>query len=186
MRFLRNFIIPNTSIMKHKILIIFSLILCFSINEILAQKVILLQKMGSTKRYFYEIGDKISVHLGDPEFVVYGTITYIDDSVCTVNKDYTFELSKVHEVWRTRHFLKASWAKFMLASVLYAGGSMINHALHDEKPLIDNTVPIVSGSFIALGTTAYLLRYKKCRMEDNWQIKVLDFEIFKERYGEKE
>jgi hypothetical protein len=58
---------------------------------------------------------------------------------------------------------------------------MINRGIHDEEPLIDNTVPIVSGSLIAMGTASYFLRYKKCKMEDNWKLKVLDYDIFKEK-----
>jgi hypothetical protein len=69
-----------------------------------------------------------------------------------------------------------------VAAGAYAGGSMINRAIHDESPLIDNTVPIVSGSFIALGTVSYLFRHKHCKMEDGWQMKVLDFDIYKTKY----
>jgi hypothetical protein len=57
---------------------------------------------------------------------------------------------------------------------------MFNHAINHEKPLIDNTIPIVSGSFVALGTTSYLLRHKHCKIEDGWKLKVLDFDILKE------
>jgi hypothetical protein len=146
-----------------------------------AQKVLMLQKAGTTKHYFYHIGDKISVRMGEPEFTVYGEITYIDDSVCTVNRDYTFKFEKVKEVIRPRHFLMGSWKKLYLASVLYAGGSMINRGIQGEEPLIDNTVPIVSGSFIVLGTMAYLFRFHHCKVEDNWHLKVLDYDIFKER-----
>jgi hypothetical protein len=58
---------------------------------------------------------------------------------------------------------------------------MINRAIHDEEPLIDNTVPIVSGSFIVLGTTAYLMRYRHFKKEKGWTIKVLDYDVFKEK-----
>ena len=167
--------------MKLRILLISTLLLVLVSQVVEAQKVLLLQKPGKTKRFFYEQGDKISVRMGEPEFTVYGVITYIDDSVCTVNKDYTFQLAKVNEVIRTRHFLSANWRKFYLAAILYAGGSMINRAINGNEPLIDNTIPIVSGSFVVLGTTALLLRYKHCKMENGWKLKVLDYDIFKEQ-----
>ncbi len=167
--------------MKLYSLFIWSLFLLLFIQTVDAQKVLMLQKPGTGKRYFYHTGDKISVRMGLPEFTVYGEITYVDDSVCTINKDYTFQLSKVNEVTRTRHFMSASWRKLFLVPVIYAGGSMINRSIHNEKPLVDNTIPIVSGSFIALGTTFLILRYKHCKMEDNWRLKVLDYDIFKEK-----
>lgn len=147
-----------------------------------SQKVILVQKSGKSKHFFYKVGDKITIRLGDPEFTVQGEISYIDDSVCTINRNYTFHLSKMNEVIRKRNFLYHSWRTLFAASIAYAGGSMINRAIHDEEPLIDNTVPIVSGSFIVLGTTAYLMRYRHLKKENGWTIKVLDFDVFKEKY----
>jgi hypothetical protein len=167
--------------MKLHFHILWIIIIVLFYQTVDAQKVLMLQKAGTSKRYFYHTGDKISVSMGEPEFTVYGEITYIDDSVCTVNRDYTFQLTKVKEVLRARHFLSVNWKKLYLAAVLYAGGSMINRAIHDEVPLVDNTVYIVSGSFIVLGTTAYLLRYHHCKVENNWHLKVLDYDIFKEK-----
>lgn len=147
-----------------------------------AQKVLLLQKPGKSNWVMYNTGDKISVRVGEPEFVVNGVISGIDDSTCTVNHNYTFQLSKVKDVIRTRHFASHSWRTLYLASVLYFAGSMFNHGINSEKPLIDNTVPIVSGSLSVLGTTALLLRHHHCRMEKGWCLKVLDFDIYKQNY----
>lgn len=171
--------------MKLPLLFIWTLVLLIFCQEMDAQKVILLQKPGKTKRFIYYPGDKIAVRMGEPEFMAGGEITYIEDTLCVVNKNFSIQLSKVKEVIITRHFLNASWRTLYAAAVAYAGGSLINRAIHDEKPLIDNTIPIVSGSFVALGTLSYLFRYKHCKMEDGWQMKVLDFDIYKERYEPK-
>jgi hypothetical protein len=172
--------------MRLNLIFISSILFLFMYQTVDAQKVLLLQKPGTTKRFLYKVGDQISIRIGEPAFTVSGQITYIDDSVCTVNKDYTFQISKVQEVIRTRHFLHNSWRKLFLASALYAGGSMINRSLNNEEPLIDSTIPIVSGSFIVLGTTAYLLRYRHLKMENGWVLKVLDFDIYKEKKEGKE
>lgn len=167
--------------MRLHVFFIWTIILILFCQTVEAQKVLLLQKPGKTKRYFYTQGDKITVRMGEPEFEVSGEITYIDDSTCTVNRNYTFQLSKVHQVYIKRPFLSGSWRKLYLAAGLYFAGSIFNHAINSEEPLIDNTVPIVSGSFVALGTTAYLLRNKHCKAEKGWKLKVLDYDIFKER-----
>jgi len=172
--------------MKIHLLIIYTLLFLLSCQTIYAQKVLLLQKPGTTKRYLYHVGDKIMVRMGDPEFNSGGEITYIDDSLCTLNKNYTFPIAKVKEVERMRSWFYFSWSKFFAASVVYAGGSIINRAIHNEKPIIDNTIPFVSGSLAALGTASLLLRYHHCKMEDGWILKVLDFDIYKERYEPKE
>ena len=36
----------------------------------------------------------MTIRIGEPEFTVQGEITYIDDSVCTINRDYTFIIQK--------------------------------------------------------------------------------------------
>ena len=169
--------------MRLNLFLIWTLLLVLFCQTVDAQKVLLLQKPGKTKRFFYESGDKIVVRMGDPEFEVSGEITYIDDSSCTVNRNYTFQLSKVHEVYIKRPFLSGAWRMMFLAAGVYFAGSIFNHAINHEEPLIDSTVPIVSGSFIALGTTSYLLRNKHCKMEKGWKLKVLDYDIFK---GNKE
>lgn len=167
--------------MRASIILIWTILLVLFFQTAEAQKVLLLQKPGKTKRFLYSQGDKIVVRMGDPEFAVSGEITNIDDSSCTVNRNYTFQLSKVHEVYIKRAFLSASWRTMFVAAGVYFFGSMFNHAINGEEPLIDNTVPIVSGSFVALGTTAYLLRNKHCKMEGGWKLKVLDYNVFKEK-----
>ena len=167
--------------MKAHQFLIWTILLVLLIQTVDAQKVILLQKPGYTKRFLYTAGDKIIVRLGDPEFGVSGEITFIDDSSCTINQNYTFQLSKVREVTIKRPFLSSAWRMMFLAGGVYAAGSMFNHAINGEKPLIDNTVPVVSGSFIALGITSYLMRNKHCKMKNGWRLKVLDYDIFKEK-----
>jgi hypothetical protein len=167
--------------MKIHAFLIWTILFFLICDTVDAQKVILLQKPGKTKRYLYTQGDKIAVKMGDPEFEASGEITNIDDSSCTINRDYTFQFSKVHEVYIKRPFLSGSWRMMFLAAGVYFAGSMFNHAINQEEPLIDNTVPYVCGSFVALGSTAYLLRNKHLKMEKGWKLKVLDYDIFKER-----
>lgn len=168
-------------LMKLHLYLIWTLLFVLMCQTVEAQKVLLLQKPGKTKRFFYSPGDKIVIQMGDPEFRVSGTITSIDDSSCTVNRNYTFQLSKVKEVSRVRPFLNGSWRTWFVAAGVYFFGSMFNHAINGEEPLIDNTVPYVSGSFVALGTTSYLLRNKHFKVEKGWTLKVLDYDIFKEK-----
>lgn len=168
-------------LMRTRLVLLLTVLFVLVYQTVDAQKVLLLQKPGKAKRYFYTTGDKIAVRMGDPEFEVSGEITNIDDSSCTVNRNYTIQLSKVHQVFIRRPFLSGSWRMLFLAAGVYFAGSMFNHAINHEEPLIDNTVPIVSGSFVALGTTAYLLRNKHCKMEKGWKLKVLDYDVFKEK-----
>lgn len=172
--------------MRFRLLFIWILLFVLACQTVEAQKVLLLQKPGKTKHFFYQTGDKISVRVGEPEFSVSGVITSIGDSSCTINKNYTFQFSKVKEVTIKRPFLSGSWRMMFVAAGVYAGGSIINRAINGDEPIIDNTIPIVSGSFVALGTIAYLLRYKHCKMEDSWNLKVLDYDIFIERKEVKE
>jgi hypothetical protein len=168
-------------LMRASLVLILTVIFVLIFQAVDAQKVLLLQKPGKSNRYFYTTGDRIGVRMGDPEFDVSGEITYIDDSTCIVNRNYTIQLSKVHQVYIKRPFLSGSWRMMFIAAGVYFVGSMFNHAINHEEPLIDNTVPYVSGSFVALGTTAYLLRNKHCKMENGWKLKVLDYDIFKEK-----
>lgn len=164
--------------MKLRLLLVPVVLLLLFCQVAEAQKVILLQKPGKAKWFMYATGDKIALRMGEPQFNVIGQITYIDDSVCTVDHNYTFALSKVNEVIRTRPFLNGAWRTLYLASAVYLGGSMFNHAINGEEPLVDNTVPYVSGSLAVIGTSALLFRHKHCKMHDGWKLKVLDFDVY--------
>jgi hypothetical protein len=172
--------------MRAPIILVWTILLVLFCQNVEAQKVLLLQKPGKTKRFLYHTGDKIIIRTGEPEFAVSGDITFLDDSLLTINKNYTYQLAKVSEVTIKRPFLSGAWRMMFLTAGVYFAGSMFNHAINSEKPLIDNTVPIASGSFIALGTTSYLLRNKHCKMEDGWKLKVLDYDIFKDKKKEVE
>lgn len=177
---------PNIKFMKLRFLIIPVLIILMFSQITEAQKVILLQKPGKSRWFMYKTGDKISLRMGEPEFPVAGTITAIDDSFCTVDHNYTFQLTKVHEVIRNRYFLNGAWRMLYLSSFVYLGGSMFNHAINSETPLVDNTIPYVSGSLAALGTTALIFRHKHCKVKDGWKLKVLDFDVYKDKYQPEE
>lgn len=172
--------------MKLRLVFIFTILILVFCQALDAQKVILLQKPGTTKRFMFKTGDNITVMMGNPEFIAGGVITYIDDTLCIVNKNFTIPLSSVKEVKLTRHFLNSVWRMMFLIPVVYTGISIINRGIHDEKPLLDNTIPIVGGSFIALGSAAYLLRYRHCKIDHGWKLKVLDFDIYKDSYRPKE
>ena len=103
-----------------------------------------------------------------------------------MNKNFTFALAKVKEVDIRRYWFYASWAKWYAAAFFYAGGSIINRSSHNNKPIIDKSVPIACGSLAVLGTSSLLLRYRKCKMDNNWHFKVLDFDIFKAQGTNKE
>jgi len=167
--------------MRGKLLFISLALFVFMASSANAQKVLLLQKPGKAKRVFYHVGDKISLRTGDPAFNVIGEITYIEDSLFTVNRSFIVELQKVHEVTRARHFFQSSYRMQYGAGIFYAGISLINRALHGEKPLIDESVSMASGSLIVLGITSYLLRNRHYKTEDGWRLKVLDFDIYEER-----
>ncbi len=172
--------------MKLRLLFIFTILMLALSQALDAQKVILLQKPGTTKRFMFKTGDNITVMMGNPEFIAGGVITYIDDTLCIVNKNYTIPFASVKEVKITRHFLNSAWRKMFLVPVVYSGISLINRGIHKEKPLIDNTILIAGGSFIALGSAAYLLRYRHCKMDNGWKLKVLDFDVYKDNYRPKE
>ena len=80
--------------MRTRLLLIWTVLFFLICQTVDAQKVLLLQKPGKTKRYFYTTGDKIAVRMGDPEFDVSGEITYIDDSVVLLTETIHFSFRK--------------------------------------------------------------------------------------------
>lgn len=138
------------------------------------QKVILLHYPGKEKHYFYEVGDYISVELGNPSFKLSGIIEHISDSFCMLNNKLPIEFNKVKKIYRERAFFKIFNAgKLGSTAVLYAGFSIINRSINHDKPIIDNTVPIVSGTALAAAFLSYKLK-TKALTSPGWKFKVLE------------
>lgn len=143
-----------------------------------AQKILLLQHPGKNGRFLYKTGERIFMRVGEPSFSLNGEITAIGDSTITVDKNFTIPISKVHQVLRPRHFLQGTWPKLIIASAAYSLASVINRGSHNEKPLIDNTIPIVSGSFLGLAAVFYIFQWQTMQLPGEWRFKVLDYDAF--------
>jgi len=158
------------------------IILLLAVSQVIdAQKILLLQHPGKAKRFFYKTGDKIFMRVGEPAYALNGEITAIGDSTVTVDKNFTVPFSKVHKVSRPRWFLRGSWPKLAIASAAYSLISIINRGSNNEKPLIDNTIPIVSGSLLGLAAVCFKFQWRTMQLPGEWRFKVLDYDAFKEK-----
>lgn len=161
--------------MKRTLLLLFYLTgMLLTLNSS-AQKVILLHCPGKQKHYFYKVGDFISVETGKPSFTLGGKIAQISDTFCLLENKLSFDYNKVHKVFQKRAFFKIFNApKFIEASALYTGFSVINRSLNGEKPIFDNTIPVVVGSGLLVAFVSYKLRTKSLHTP-KWKFKVLEF-----------
>jgi hypothetical protein len=172
--------------MNHFLRFVILLTLLSSGRAAYAQKVLMVRNPSTAHRFFYEVGDKIFILAGEPSFQVKGVITAIGDSTMILDKTYEIPYSDVHRIYRQRGFLRRSWPNLMLAGVAYSTISIINRGSHNDKPLIDNTIPWISGSLLGSAAVFYYFSWRKLPVPGKWQLKVLDYDVFRKEKGVQE
>lgn len=151
-----------------------ALFLFYNPEVVFGQKVLMVEKLGRAKHFFYKQDHRIRLVTGSPEATVSGIITALNDTAVTIHNFTTIKLNNITCIEKPRSFWLHSTSKFFAASIAYAVGSMINNWINGA-PDVDNTILPVSGSLASLGVVSYMLGYRKLTIGNRWKLKVLDF-----------
>jgi hypothetical protein len=143
-----------------------------------AQHVMLLERPGTTRYFIYKQGNRISVELKNINLKISGEITHIEDSSLSINNN-NFLLTDIHQVTRHHKFLSGLKNKLLEAAVMYFAFSAINRTIHDERPVLDNSIPMICGSMVALSGVSYLFENSKYTMGWKWRLRVIDLSVLK-------
>jgi len=158
--------------MKSQVCLI--ILLIFSISAI-AQKTLLVEKIGKSSKYYYHIGANIKLKLFSNKNVMKGEITGIRDSSITISsiKSDDVSLKEIKCVFKQFAFprkfaIKSSEFGFVIFLVMVAN-NLINNS-----QVFTPYVFIVSGSFLGGGLISLMLSEKRCKIGDRWKVKILN------------
>ena len=145
---------------------------------LLAQKTLMVGKSGSTKHYFYRVGDPVKLRVSPEDTLLRGRIWALSDSIISVSELRPFDvhLGDINAVYK-RFYFPAKFGRYML----YGSAGLfaiigINHLLNKE-PFISKDMLIISGSLAGAGLISLSFSQKKCRMGKRWNVRILDIEI---------
>jgi hypothetical protein len=140
------------------------------------QNTLLLHKLGSAKKYTYEIGDEISLKTLEKKLRLKGTVIDIRDSSFMVGIHYSVKLNDVDKIYRRLHFPRLMSKFFLIAG----GGYIILDAFNNlinNRTVIDSQTLIIGGSLIGVGLVMIPLSYKHVKVGLRWKLQALDLPV---------
>jgi hypothetical protein len=150
------------------------ILLIFSIYAI-AQKTLLVEKIGKSSKYYYHIGDNIKLKMFSNKNIMKGEITGLRDSSMTISsiKSDEVRLKEIQCVFKQfefpRKFAIKSGEFGVVIFLVMVTNNLINNAL-----VFTPYVFIVSGSFLGGSLISLMLSERRCKIGDQWKVKILN------------
>lgn len=152
-------------------LIIGILLLCLS--SVSAQKVLVLEKVGTGRYFTFREGDEIRLCTRIGSFHIREDITRITDSSITVRGEYSIALSDILYIEKIYRNRKANGLRMVVGGGILLSITCINNISHNN-PVIDPVFLLTSAGIASSGLIWYSLGKRKYRIGEHWKLKVLE------------
>ena len=141
-----------------------------------AQMNILVDKIGTTRKYFYTTGQKMKLRVIAGDSLVRGKVWDIRDSflILADKRNSYIKLTNIGSVYKQfafpRHFaIKTAEFGGIIFLVI-----VVNHLINNEQVFTPDLF-IISGAFIGASLISLSFSQKRCKIGVKWKLKVLDF-----------
>jgi hypothetical protein len=142
------------------------------------QKVLLMERMGTSRKFFYHVNDEIRLKPRSGKMIYQGQITSISDSSVNVGnymgREDKLVLSGIHFVYRTAYAPKRISQIFLIAGSAYYILDTFNNLITHEQ-VFDPQTMIISASLIGVSLVLMPLSQQRYTIGFKWKLKVLDF-----------
>jgi len=150
------------------------LLIIFFVSSI-AQKTLLVEKIGGSAKYYYHVGDKIKLQSSDRKTVYNGVLSHISDSSIAISSISTDIISIKGIVCVYKQF---PHVRSLGKKVSIFGGViflvMVANNLMTDSQVFTQYVLIVSGAFLGAGLISLACSERPCRIGSRWKVKILD------------
>ena len=160
--------------MVHKILVLMLIIgMSFAAS---GQAFLVLEKMGTKKRYAYQQGEQIEVMLNNDDFFTRLSITGLgDSSIISGTEAYIFSSIKAVKLRGEKTWLKIAGPSLMVAGVLLFVIDATNQSVVQGGGYSVSTgVTIASASLIGVGAIFTFAGRNKIKMKNWWRLRTVE------------
>ena len=148
-------------------------------EEVIAQKYLVLEKLGTRKRIEYFIGSEINYRLNGENFFRTGTIVDLEDSVIVF--DYAFfsigniNAVNIKDSRSGRISARGYPVTLMVAGVVLFLGDLFNETVvSGNEASLNNGVTIASGALVGTGFLLMFVKSDIKKLTRNWRLRVVD------------
>jgi hypothetical protein len=158
--------------------ILLLLVFYFVAGFAIAQKTLMVEKIGSSRKYFYHAGDYLKLRVSHEDTLLKGKLWSISDSVISVAELRPFDvrLSDIGSVYKKFAFPKKFGRIVGVGGVAIFAIIAFNHLINNEQVFTPDMY-IITGSMLGASLISWSLSEKRCRTDKGWKLKVLDIQI---------
>jgi len=151
---------------------IFILILVFLFNGGFGQNILLLEKIGTGKRFTYQVGDNINIKTKEKQLRLKNFLWSIEDSSIMIGTNYTIRFDDVKSVRRDIYFPKLLSKITLVVGASYIILDVVNNLINGQQ-VFNPTSLIIGGSLIGVGLIMIPLSQHNINIGFKWKLKVI-------------
>ena len=146
-------------------------------SDVFAQKTLVVEKIGTSTRYAFHLGDDVKIRTKKQNMIVKSYLWNLTDSSITIGPHTTIPLSDISAVYKNYHFPKLMTRFLFIAGAGYFILDSFNNLINKEQVFVPQTM-IISASLIGVSAAIIPLGQKKCRIGIRWKLKVMDINLY--------
>jgi hypothetical protein len=156
---------------------LFTSVLVFLCINTFAQKTLLVEKIGTSRKYYYHLDDKIKLRTKSKNLLIKGNLTTINDSTIFVSTGLkAIPVHDIGSVYKQYGFPRRLGIKLGEAGIVFFIVLTINNLIN-KKQVFPPYTYIITGSCFAGGLISFSLRQHRCEIGDQWKLKILDLNV---------
>jgi len=156
--------------------LILLLVLFAAFSGAFAQKTLVLEKIGTSTRYAFYLGDDVKIRTKKQNVIVKSFLWNLTDSSVTIGPRTIIPLSDISAVYKNYHFPKLMTRFLFIAGTGYFILDSFNNLINKEQVFVPQTM-IISASLIGVSMAIIPLGQKKCRIGIRWKLKIMDINL---------
>lgn len=155
---------------------LFFILLSFSIQ---AQKTLMVEKIGTSRKYFYHTGDYMKLRVSAQDTLLKGKLWDIRDSLISVSelRPFDVKLKDIGSVYKRFAFPKKLGIYLGCFSAGLFAIMVTNHLLNNEQVFTPD-VFYISGAFLGGSLISFSLSQKRCKIGPRWKVKVMNIALY--------
>ena len=156
--------------------LILSLVFFATMSTASAQKTLLFEKIGTSSRFAYHLGDDIKIRTLKKNLILKSYLWGLTDTTLTIGPRNTVSVTDIGTVYRNHHFPKLMTRFFFIAGAGYLIIDSFNNLINKEQVFIPQTL-IISGSLIGISLVLIPAHQTKMKIGIRWKVKILDADV---------
>jgi hypothetical protein len=143
-----------------------------------SQKTMMVEKIGTSRRYFFYKDDFIKIRSTNPDTLLKGKLWHIGDSSIFVYgwRQVEVNLRDASSVYK-KFLFPAKFGRLIgIGGIGIFAIITVNHLINNEQVFTPDMF-LISGSMLAVSAISLSLSEKRCRIGNRWKIKILDYPL---------